>query len=253
MGNHTKRSQPREAAVPNDESAPTRDGPPIDQDATPAETAPGVQANERPISNGQGDGAAHIPANGAGEDTDLYNLDGLRLSQNFAAAAGVKKVIAAVPVRKPSKEVFIRVHPSPNYRLDTLVLELREDRETYLIAPCLWAELATEPTVSPRLLVTAITRQRVLFVWPLRLPGSDGRTDEWSRSAMEAANLAREQWVRITPNMALGAYDLGVAANHVAEPQWPELSFRDIIKIAFRNRMIDTWEHPILRRLRGED
>jgi hypothetical protein len=44
-----------------------------------------------------------------------------------------------------------------------------------------------------------------------------------------------------------------VAANHVAEPQWPELSFQEVIKIAFRNKMIDTWEHPILRRLRGED
>jgi hypothetical protein len=70
---------------------------------------------------------------------------------------------------------------------------------------------------------------------------------------MEAADLAKKQWVRVAPNMALGAYDLAVAPNHVAEPQWPELTFQEIIRIAFLDKMIDTWDHPILRRLRGED
>jgi hypothetical protein len=253
MSKPTAKQRQSESENLNSETAPIQDGSRIDQDAATTESAPAVPANGQPASNGQGDGAAHIPVDGAGRDTDPYNLDALRLSQNFAAAAGVKKIITTVPVRKPSKEVFIRAHPDPGYRLDTLVLESKEDRETYLIAPRLWEELATEPTVSSRLLVTAITRQRVLFVWPIRLPGSNGRIDEWSRSAMEAADLAREQWVRVTPNMANGAYDLGVAANHMAEPQWPELTFQEIIRIAFRNKMIDTWEHPILRRLRGED
>ena len=72
-------------------------------------------------------------------------------------------------------------HPDASYRLQTLVLELKEDREVYLIAPALWPELATEANIKPKLLATAVNRQNVLFLWELNLPRPDGRTDEWSR------------------------------------------------------------------------
>jgi hypothetical protein len=52
--------------------------------------------------------------------------------------------------------------------------------------------------------------------------------------------------------MSLQAYDITVAPGQVAEPAWPDLSFQQIIKIAFRDKMIDEWNHPVLRRLRGE-
>ena len=58
-----------------------------------------------------------------------------RLSQDFASSVGVKKELLTVPVRKPSKEWFIQTHPEESYRMQTAVLELKEDRETYLIAP----------------------------------------------------------------------------------------------------------------------
>ena len=52
--------------------------------------------------------------------------------------------------------------------------------------------------------------------------------------------------------MALGAYDVTVATGRVVEPDWPDLTFQEIIKIAFRDRVITDWDHPVLRRLRGE-
>jgi hypothetical protein len=37
------------------------------------------------------------------------------------------------------------------------------------------------------------------------------------------------------------------------EPTWPaDLTMPDIIKIAFRGRLIETADHPVLRALRGE-
>jgi hypothetical protein len=121
-----------------------------------------------------------------------------------------------------------------------------------LVAPSLWSGLADEKTLSPRLLVTAINRQGVLFLWPIRLPGADGRIDDWSRSAIDAADEAKSGWVRITANMSLGAYDIAVASGQIAEPSWPDVPFQEIIKIAFRDKMISDWDHPVLRRLRGE-
>jgi hypothetical protein len=183
-------------------------------------------------------------------EDDPFNLDSLRLGQDFETAVGVRKLITTIPVRKPSKEWFVRTHPDSAYRLQTAVIELKEDRETYLVAQALRSELA-EPTFSPRLLVPAINRQGVLFVWPIRLPGADGRIDHWSRSAMEAADEAKSRWVRVTSNMSLGAYEVSVAAGQIPEPVWPPLSMQEIINIAFRDQMISDWSHPVLKRLRG--
>jgi len=144
------------------------------------------------------------------------------------------------------------VHPGEAYRVETAVLELKEDRDVYLVTPDLWSHLATEATFSPRALFTAINRQGVVFLWPIRLPGPDGRTDEWSRSALEAATMAMRGWARVVANMPLGAYEVFQATGDLPEPEWPEQSFRDLLQIAFRDRLVSTLEHPVLKRLRGE-
>ena len=160
----------------------------------------------------------------------------------------------APPGRRKNPRALIvaasRVHPDPAYRLQTAVLELKEDREVYLVSPSLWPELASEPTFSPRLLIATMNRQGILFLWPIRLPGADGKIDDWSRSALDAAGEAESRWTRMMANMSLQAYDIIVAPGQVAKPVWPDLTFQQIIRIAFRDRMIDTLDHPVLRRLR---
>jgi hypothetical protein len=46
---------------------------------------------------------------------DPFDPSRLRLSQDFVAAAGVKKILNTVPVRKPSKEWFIQTNADPSY------------------------------------------------------------------------------------------------------------------------------------------
>lgn len=192
------------------------------------------------------------PATGNSPVGDPFHPDRLRLSQDFIAAAGVKKVLNTIPVRKPSKEWFVMTHPNDSYRIQTCVIELKEDSETYLVDPSLWPELASESTFSPRALMTTINRQGVLFLWPVRLPGPDGRLDEWSRSAMDAATLASGRWVRVQANMSLGAYEIYEAAGQWAAPAWPDMPFQQLLKIAFKDKFITALDHPVLMRLRGE-
>ena len=67
------------------------------------------------------------------------------------------------------------------------MIVLREDRdETYLLLPDIARELPGE--FLPVVLYTAINRQGVIRLWPVRLPAPDGRVNEWHRSAAEAAN-----------------------------------------------------------------
>ena len=97
----------------------------------------------------------------------------------------------------------------------------------------------------------AINRQRVVFLWPVRLPAADGRVLEWHRSAAEAASIAMTRWVRVKANQSLGAYEISVAEATVSEPEWPELSFQELLRIGFRDRLIAGFDHPVIKRLRG--
>ncbi len=65
----------------------------------------------------------------------VFDLEKLRLNQNFAAELGVKKRLITVRVRKPQRQEFFRVHPDDTYTLTTGLLELKEERETYLVDP----------------------------------------------------------------------------------------------------------------------
>jgi hypothetical protein len=180
----------------------------------------------------------------------IFDPSALRLSQNFSEATGVKKLVTTIPIRKPNKQDFIRVHQDPAFRLETAILELKEERESYLVAPDLWPELSGELT--PKVLFTAINRQKVLFLWPIRLPGEEGRHDEWNASALEAATMAQKDWIRISANMNLGAYEVFQSSGSLSEPEWPDIDFTKILETAFKGRYITDLEHPALRRLRGE-
>lgn len=179
-----------------------------------------------------------------------FDLESLRLAQDFASSVGVQKLLTTVPVRKPNKQDFFQVHPDAAYQLDTAVLEMKEDQEVYLASPSIRQEIGHE--VIPVRIFTCLNRQGVLFLWCCKLPGLDGRTNPWHASALEAAEEAQKAWIRLQANMSLGAYEVFKAVADLPPPEWPELSFQEILKIAFKDGMIDGLDHPVLKRLRGE-
>ena len=154
------------------------------------------------------------------------------------------------PVRKPNRQDFVRVHPESSYVLDTMLLNLKEERETYLIDPSLRGGITRELTFTR--LSLAVNRQKVVFLWQLRLPDSSGKTDAWSLSAIEAYEEVKRRWVRVSANMSLGAYEIYEALGDLSAPEWPEETMTEIVRIAFRNSFIDSYDHPVLRRLRGK-
>ena len=62
----------------------------------------------------------------------------LRLSQRFSEGVDVRRILTTVPVRKPHRQEFIRVHPDAGMRLDAALLDLKEERQTYIVDPTLW-------------------------------------------------------------------------------------------------------------------
>jgi hypothetical protein len=183
------------------------------------------------------------------EPSDPFDLSKLCLDQNFVESAGVRKLLTTIPVRKPNQQDFIRVNPAPEFRANLAIIELREDREIYLVPAAIAINLPGEYAMMTT--YTAINRQGVLFLWPVRLPAPDGRPNEWNRSAADAAGLAMRRWVRVKANHALGAYEIFEAASTIPDPEWPDLSFQESLRIGFRDRLVDGLDHPVVKRLRG--
>ena len=174
----------------------------------------------------------------------------LRLDQSFADTVGVKKLLTTVPVRKPNRQDFVRVHPDPAFRLTpAATIEVKEDREVYLVTPSMAQALPGE--FSTVTLYLAINRQGVPFLWPVKLPGPDGKQLEWHRTAAIGAELAMTKWVRVASSMSLGAYEISEASGDHPDPVWPDYSFEEILRIAFRDRIVDRPDHTLVQRLRG--
>jgi hypothetical protein len=178
-----------------------------------------------------------------------FALENLRLDQNFIETAGVKRLLTTVPVRRPSPQEYVRVHPHPDFRANVALLELKDDREIYLLTPAMAKELPGEFFMAT--LYTTINRQGVLSLWPVRLPAPDGRQLEWHRSAAQAAERAMKEWIRIRANMSLGAYEIDSAGVTHSDPEWPPYTLQDLIPIAFKDRLVNRIDHPVVQRLRG--
>src|SRR5215831_13037156 len=77
---------------------------------------------------------------------DPFALDNLRLNQSFTETAGIVKLLRTVPVRKPNKQDYCRVNPSPEFRDNFPTIELKDDNEEYIVTARLVPELIGECT-----------------------------------------------------------------------------------------------------------
>lgn len=185
---------------------------------------------------------------------DPFDVNRLRLAANDTEGFGVQEVLLRVPYRKPGKESFFRVHPDAGFRLERCgVIELKEDdAQTYWVDPSLWSALAAEPTFGYRAVFTAVTVQMQVFLWGCRLPGSDGKLPPWVTIPLEAAEIAKKNWVKLFWDQTLRQHRVLTAPGIKVEPQWPKQSLKELVKLAFKDSVITSEDHPVLRKLRGE-
>jgi hypothetical protein len=183
---------------------------------------------------------------------DPSELAKLRLSQDFSELAQVKPVLTNIACRKPHKQEFIRVRAGEEFRFTTGCFTDKDTRETYLVTPEVREYLAGD--VTPTLLVVCMSRNSPIpFLWPLTLPGVDGRPNRWHESGIEAAKVAEAQWTKVVADMAAGCYVPNVARGNLPEPDWTGVpTISELLRLSFKDRLIAKPDHPVLRRLRGE-
>jgi hypothetical protein len=143
---------------------------------------------------------------------DPYDLDAIRTVPS--PHIETQKILLVSVKERPGKHQFFRTHPDPAYSTEwyTLTYESEtSDREIYWVAPSLWGTLS-EYTTRVRL-YTCIDRQKNLFLWPCKLPDEDSNSTsrKWAQSRLQAAEEAKNLWIRIAGNKVATAYDRVVA------------------------------------------
>jgi len=188
--------------------------------------------------------------------SDPYDPALLGLSQDFVGETHVKKQWNTIRVERPSKERVFRVHPDPRFRLKTVLLELKEENETYLVLPKLRDALAAEGTCGVFTLLACVTKKGTPFLWHIRMAAADGRWNKWHNSAWQIAEKAMSCWTLMESSREAGHYVAKYdqrPPDQQQEPAWPDMAFSEWLRLAFQGNTIDSLDHPVLRRLRLED
>jgi hypothetical protein len=175
---------------------------------------------------------------------DIRNYS--RRLTNFDVKVGGVKKLSRIPVKKPPRDWWVQAHPE--IACEPGLYEDKTDREFYLVDPELYPLFGNK--VVDRVLFLCVNSQGLVFWWPVNA-GGNGRYNSWNDSALEAVQAARKGWIRIESNMSLGAYDIFLPSGTIPDPEWPQEDMNTLLEKAFKGKIIDNPDHPIVKILEG--
>jgi hypothetical protein len=153
----------------------------------------------------------------------------------------------AIDLRKPTDQEYVRTRSRLEVFMDCF--KLKENGRLYLFLPEIEPYLKAKHIRQYRMVLCMPFGAQTPFIWPLVVPLDDmGRV--WHESAQEAAKHAETEWIQIHADK--GCYVAYSPPTPLPEPVWPEEDFFDLVDLAFKNSKLDSLDHPVLKRLRGE-
>jgi hypothetical protein len=161
-----------------------------------------------------------------------------------------RTVLVNVAVDKPPNNVYFRCHR--DLMLDeTTVVRDKKDRTTYYVHP----NMRKRPKIAPRLrwvtpVLTSTWPIGDFFLWPVPMLIGDRPFHAW-KSERAAYELALDSWVSLVWSSEQSDFLVEPAEGIDHTPIWPERSFEELLKLGFDGKIIDSEEHPYVRRLRG--
>jgi hypothetical protein len=192
-----------------------------------------------------GNGGAGVPD----ETVNPFDPKRLRLNMVPIDTLRSKEIIVRALVGRPSSQMYFRVHPLPEYQLDTAIIKWDDDRQVYLIAPECRRFLIND---SKRVrLYYYITDTGAIGLWDVGLPAEFGKSCLWWDTAHAAAREAMTKWIRISTDNRANMYKTFEHTAMKDEPAWPDLTMTQILELAFTGRIILDADHPIIKRLMG--
>jgi hypothetical protein len=190
-------------------------------------------------------GEAHEPAH--------FDVASLRIDPATETTLGAKPLLLRVPVEKPNSQDFVRCRSEAEHRTLMYLLTIKEKRETYAVLPSIAAAAHVRKEVKRVEIRVCVNLNGAVRLWPVPMPTADERTNPFNESHQAAAEAAEALWIRVWADMTAGQYVAQKAEDQEAlpQPKWPDQPLDELIVIAFKGRIINTLDHPVLKALRG--
>ena len=180
-----------------------------------------------------------------------------KLPEEVAALVTSKKEFVAVPIVKtPPKGKYVRVRDGDEWDFKShaflmLPADFGSDRREYLMVHPRLEEFVQ----SKRQLRSAMKLLGLAFVvdmhgcpafWALNL----GDSGNWGTSARMIAEELKHDWGMVCADKS--AYVLERPEDDLGEPMWPEGSVEYWLSKAFTDHLIDSEDHPEIKKLLGK-
>lgn len=214
--------------------------------ATPADSPESQPGREGANSSDKG---LHAPLGMGANSLDIFS-DPSKLLLSASFAITTEKVVLQIPVKRPNKQDFFRIHSDRANWPRVLLLTDEATREVFLVSPTLHHAVAN--LAMPFVLYPYLTRAGDLGLWPVRSPGPDGRSNDWWDSAHAAAEYAVDHWIRLESGPGRYVPYRAVNEGGFPEPIWPKNALSDLLRLGFEHRLIQSGDHALLKKLRGE-
>ena len=182
---------------------------------------------------------------------DPFDPMNLGISTDYAAAINAKASTKPFELRAPNEQEFFRTSPQKNHHLVVGSIADKQDMgKVYIVSGVLLEEVKLKfPKVvrAVELVLTQILAGASL-VWPV--PLAEDRGGKWNSTQRAACEQGKTRWTNKTSGR--GEYEI-LTVNNPKDVDWDSFPpFRDILRQAASERLIDSMEHALLKKLRGE-
>lgn len=209
-------------------------------------------------------GVQRIPVSRLAIRQILYASD-LKMSLDLAAlklkpkAEGIVKtapLLKTLRVGRPDNTTFFRIRSGDEWVAEYPIYTSKTSKDKYLVMPEFQSELEERNSLVPsRFFFGVEWGTGVLFLTDVGIKVNDeGNFNSYNKSRLELYEIAETKWISISANMDLGAYTATEAKSKIPDPEWPvkPANIDEAIELAFKDNVIASADHPVLKRLRGE-
>jgi hypothetical protein len=169
-------------------------------------------------------------------------------------SSGSEGEAAVVECRRPPRGIFFTVRAESGKpwkdRAFYWFLEM-EGRDPYIVHPEIAKQKADEEdTIRPVLIVRYVTMAGEEALWALKLDRQDGKSNSYNASAMNILALAESGlWIRILSaarqKQKHYRYQKSKKKFEQVPPRFSDRSFKELIDLAFKDRVITSLDHEI--------
>jgi len=186
-----------------------------------------------------------------GKNDGLLDIESWQVedSQNQEASIETDYVI---DVAKPNSQKYFQVRDGREWQMKVKLVEYKPYQEFSLVLPEVAKNAGENTEIAEYRLYLTVNEFGHYSVWPVHVGKGS-----WHESRRLAVKDATGIWIRMKANIAKEEFFTLEAPDDIAsklgKPIWPpDLTFREIVSIAFAGRVIDDVNHPLLKKLRGK-